>query len=461
MQADAVPLVVALAASAYMPVALLLYLWHSSHTGIRNRHPRDTAFAAGCVMVYAVVDPLLQVLALPELPCYWHWGLGTVHVLGSVWYLILAAAHVVLYKATEVLAAPLDPDRPYPRMKFYRRLLLRSNQRRGCLLITTVSISAVLGVADGATLSASATTHACISSTMGKSVVALLSGAAVLSVYLLWLLYGVEDLCGLHRAYRHTIGVSLGVLVLLGIGALCQAQFNWSALQRYHYQSVVTTLLAHALFYFNVCQPLLSLGLARVQSLSVRMHRASAHDAQAELESFRKFLERPDGLDALQAYCRLALRLEEVLAYTTLWNFTAQVATRELAWVVFDECLDVHAPLLTPTAKRWRDYYDAQLSSPHVIELSIAPTLAGPEMLPWDFFEPFSKDLVFAMYKELLPAFQRHPLGLAWHEFRYQTVHASQRVVVRANTKSLAAILSAPLTPIPMSTNSSRFPDDD
>ncbi|EQC35428.1 hypothetical protein SDRG_07138 [Saprolegnia diclina VS20] len=458
MELQAALLVVVVVLAAYMPVLLTLYVRRRRQAHLRCRQPLDMAFAAACVMVYAVADPLQQVMMLSHnLSCYWHVVWAAFNVLGSAWYLVVAVSHVVRYRVTEVLAQPLDPEQPYPKMRLYRFLLQRSVQRRACAALVALALVATLSASDTATL-LSPSINGCLTPAMVVSIG--LQFGIVLSVvlYVVYALHSVDDLAGLHRTYAQTLLHVVGVLWLLGFVTFSESQFQWTLLRTYNIKTMVTTLLAHLLFYFNIVQPMALLRATRVHD-AIGSGDTTASRSLHELASFRKYLEEPAGLDDFIAYCRLALRLEDILAYTTLWNFMTQLTTRDAAIAVYDECLDQSGPLVTPSAAKWRDYYRSQLANPHGLQ-NRAPTSArGPDVLPWDLYSPFLNDLLVSMFNDLVPDFTRHSLGLSWREFRYEHLHASQRCI--SGGPSLAAIVSMPLAPIPMSTISSRFHDDE
>ncbi|KDO16862.1 hypothetical protein SPRG_17658 [Saprolegnia parasitica CBS 223.65] len=460
MELQAALLVVLVVLGAYMPVLLTLYVCRRRQAHVRCRQPLAMAFAAACVMIFALADPMHQVVSGPTkgLPCYWHVVWATFGVTGSAWYLIVAASHVVQHRVTEVLAQPLDLEEPYPKMRLYRWMLRRRVQRCACAAIVALILGATLSASNTATLLGSST-DGCLTPAMVVSIGIQFGFCLCVVLSVVYALHSVDDLAGLHRTYAQTLLHAMGVLWLLGFVSYCESQFQWTLLRLYNVKTMVSTLLAHLLFYFNIVHPMTSLRATRVDDANYSGDATATSCSLHELASFRTYLEQPHGLDDFTAYCRLALRLEDILAYTTLWNFMTQPPTREAATAIYHECLDHDGPLVTPSAAKWRDFYWSQLAPHGLWNSGSTRNVHGLEVVPWDLYSPFLNDLVVAMYRDLAPDFTRHALGLSWREFRYEHLHASQRCI--SGGPSLAAIVSMPLGPIPASSTSSRFHDDE
>lgn len=81
MELQAALLVVAVVLAAYMPVFLTLYVRRRRQAHVRCRQPLDMAFAAACVMVFALADPL-QFVLFDDLSCYWHVVWAALNVTG-------------------------------------------------------------------------------------------------------------------------------------------------------------------------------------------------------------------------------------------------------------------------------------------------------------------------------------------------------------------------------------------
>ncbi|KDO24820.1 hypothetical protein SPRG_09653 [Saprolegnia parasitica CBS 223.65] len=187
---------------------------------------------------------------------------------------------------------------------------------------------------------------------MGVAVALLCAVVASVSV----MLYAVEDAYGLHWTYQRTLQVSVVLLLGVGGGSYAEWHFQGSVLSDYGVGRLLGVLLPHTLFLTNLLPPLYQLGVC---------HRAveptaATHD---DVALFHRFLRRPDAYLVFLRYCRLALRLEELLAWKAIERVDQKPWTLVSSWKLYTRCMDTSAPFLTDTGRRWQPYYMIKLKS--------------------------------------------------------------------------------------------------
>ncbi|EQC35427.1 hypothetical protein SDRG_07137 [Saprolegnia diclina VS20] len=431
--------VAAVVLTLYMPPTLALW-W--ARRCARVLQPRmRLVFPALCAWLCSLVGPATA--WTPEVPCsislLW-FGLG---IAGSTAYVTAAIVLVLRYRVTEMLfnamslqSAVLDS------LRWLRFGLHPPVHISACLLTTLVSLGCVIGLLDAPSSAVlEATTCLSPSTQLYMGVALALLGAV--GAYVSVMLYAVDDVYGLQWAYQRTLQVSVVVLLGVGGGRYVESHFQGSMLNDYGVGTLLCVLLPHTLFLINVVPPLYQLGMR---------HRIVEPNAVApdDIALFQRFLRRPDTYLVFLQYCRLALRLEELLSWKAIERGTNKPWTLRSGWKLYTRCMDPSAPLLTHAGRRWRPYYMAKLKTSR---LRIQPDDAP---LPRGFFEPLMTDLVLDLYLDVLPWFERHSLGLAWHEFRFYNVHTTQRTQSGARvsgSRRSSFVISSPLEPIPVSRN--------
>ncbi|OQR94261.1 hypothetical protein ACHHYP_01547 [Achlya hypogyna] len=447
MNATQVPLVVAVGFCAYMPVALGLLLRYRANRVLRPWRPLALA-GVGCVAFFACVTPPITSLASPDgVACTTLVAYAALVAAATyrVWFFVLASSVWVRFKITEALAKAPDPMHVNAQVRWLRLLLAPSMQGYACVAVVAMSASSFSRLL--------AADPPCWTKAAAISIALQLVLAAVTGIYVAALLYTVSDVNAQPKAYQQTVFGGVAVLVLQGVLVTCESKLDWWIPATYHAPLLLSSLIAHIFFACSVVVPVAAACKASRDALRSVRNTVGAltsvgtdHDIGQGITVFHDFLARPEGAAAFREFARLALRLEEILAWGIARQFATKLPSRKRAWKIFATCIDAGAPLGSPAASRWRHFYLA-----HLKPLASGQVLADDE-LPDDFFDVFVVELVLDMYVELLPAFERHPLGRVWHEHLYESQLTQKSQTRRASStfrrRSLVAAPALPAIPI-------------
>ncbi|EQC35426.1 hypothetical protein SDRG_07136 [Saprolegnia diclina VS20] len=432
------PLIASVVLSSYMPAVLGLYLWHRKHRWIRSRRPVAIASIGAGAYLGATSPPLLRLLD-PRGALWCHalvvWIALT--TLACTWFLLVASSLVVRFKLAEALLQHRDPTRSIVSIKWCRRFLMPTLQSYLCLVATALALFSV-----GSVMSPEAS---CWTPGAVYATVLVMSALVVASLYVARHLQAVDDLDELHKVYRRTIYSVVAACSVFGLVSLCAAKLQWYMLSSYGLDIILAQVAPHTFYGFHVV-PSVHRIVRTGKTVDDAMEAGAVHGARdiaAELYRFHTFLQTSEGARAFLDYCRLALHLDAILSWEMARRFPVRVLTRKRAWKIFATCIDVSAPLQTRASAKWRHYYIGRLQRPRARNAVV-------DTLPDAFFEPLVLELVTDMFLDLLPAFERHPLGAAWREFLYETLHSSQRPL----TDPLASLRHSLVSPTALSSRS-------
>ncbi|KAF0699486.1 Aste57867_9956 [Aphanomyces stellatus] len=423
------PLLFSWISCLYMPMALLLYLYHSSHSCIRYRRPDRTAFPALCVMLCAHSMPIL-IFVNAHCLLYVIWFV--LALCSMVSYLLLQLSLVVTFKITELLAEPTRATaatalrmirfRWFLHPRIQSSIWLAANILFAAPVFYPYDINALLITVEGS----------CFGPVAWNVVLSEFAIIGLVSIVLAVQVSQVVDNFGLRGSFLST--AKGGVLCILFQLVLSAGWYldNWTWLATYHVVGVTACVPPHVFFYYNILAPLRQALFPSpfrqrivVLSASIHMH---PHLYPQHLSLFHDFLRHPDGFRAFLEFSRTELTVERLLAWQAIVQYQDAPSFRR-ANAVFDECLATHCIYATSVGTNWRPFYQMQRPMWH------PATPAAPAL-----FDRVLRDLEGLMHQDQLGRFLAHPSGcLAWHDFldRRRTLEKLDQVMTIVSKQSL------------------------
>jgi hypothetical protein len=221
--------------------------------------------------------------------------------------------------------------------------------------------------------------------------------------------------------------LAVGVFFFAG-----QQILDWTFVSLYSLLAIVASSGLHAIFFYILTQPTLTVMLLSLYHANLALSLPSSSSSSSsssftkaslpssdphsirllfpDLFAFETYLKTREGGSAFLAFCRLELRVEEILAWQLLRRFRQAKKRHYKATAIrmyhhmFVQC----APLTCPTMDKWRKMYHERLGHTEVSWITPKPV---SKKVALTLFEPVEADLLQTLYTQVAPRFEAHVVG--------------------------------------------------
>ncbi|KAF0684461.1 Aste57867_23557 [Aphanomyces stellatus] len=411
-------LCVSLALSCYAPVAIALYVWRRRHPAIRYCSPIEMAVTAMAAFLNGFTRCLV-VLFMDRVSCSCRiLAFGIPLQIALVGYTLAELRVVLTFHLTELMVAHASRRRQANK---HTLPLLHACLRRGWLsasvhllvyVVSNMPFFAVLYSKPASTRYDAIPGTQCPVQLI-HDVAYLLSAefglTALVSFVLSFQLSRVIDNFGLRQSFL-ACGRAF-VLFLVAYYVLLIWFYDTPAVVTYHIDVFLNLAMDHTLIWFHVLCPLRA---------SFYTPHECCRDASATLQGsaavLDAFLRTPDGHAAFSTFAAAEFALEAVLAWKSLSDFQARAAGHMTAADIYAQFIGPAAPLSldcvveSSVLRRFATALEANQ------KYAVHPT-GDDDNSDGHYFDVLLDAVMAKCTNDLLPRFQRHPLGVDWFTF--------------------------------------------